>query len=289
MLIKQVVEGYEFKDGQLLFTPPRVILSSASPRRAEFINEVFGRKTVVENFGEFGDEPAYDVVSVASFKAERLLEHLRNTKKLNKYRDSLVVAADTRTSIPHRDGQLDCKGKPKTIEEVQVNFRNMIDFATKQNDNPFYMVSSGAVAKLVRVPTPLSETLEEVTISLDYGGVSYLATDEGTERYLRALEVFYNKEPYVSKSMHGLTFRDLSGGLSLPVLMRLRLVKMINQVGINDVNFVNTFRNAIHIVAIGMPPRLFRPYNTQVENKYNSWDWLNKVTEIALEVEELYD
>lgn len=289
MPIKQVVNGTEFKEGQLLFTPPRVILSSTSSRRSEFIREVFGNKTIVENFGDFGDEPEYDVISVAKFKAEQLQVRLKSRNLLNQYKDCLIVAADTRTNVPNTNGTLDSRGKPKTKREVQGNFKNMRDFAIYQRDDPFYTVSSGAVTALIRVPTPSSESLEEATIILDHAGISYLATDEGMKRYTRALKAFYQAEPYVGKGVHGLTFRDLSAGISLPVLMKLGIVRRINKVSINDSDFMDIFRDAIHTVAIGMPPSLFRPYNTQVEIKYRNWDWLNKVVEKALEFEELYD
>jgi len=290
MFTKQVIspENKVFSEGQLRFTPPIVLLSSTSPRRAEFVEQMFGGKTAVKLYVESGEEPLLDEVLVAGFKAQRLHDYLKQQRLLNQHKDCLIVAADTRTSIPGRDGLLVSKGKPMKLEELQDNFSSMRDFSISCCEDPFYQVSSGAVTRLVRAQTFESETKVAANVMLDFAGVSFLATDEGMERYLEIFDLFYSSKPYSEKNMGTTTVHSLSGGMSLPVLMKLCVVRAINGVGINDAGFKDVYRDAVHTVAIGMPPELFRPYNTQVHMRYRNWEWLNNVVALSQDRVDLY-
>lgn len=277
----------EFNEGQVVATPTKVIISSSSLRRKEFIRQLFDGLIEVEYSPPQAEEPPWpNVLSVAHHKVQELLS--RYAGNLEKNKGALVISADTRTNVPNNDGQIESKGKPSTPKEVQANFLNIALYAEQNRDNPFYSVTSGSVARILREKSVPCESVESCTVILDYPGVRYLATDEGINRYFQVFLDFYSGPPYSINGLPPVGIKDLSAGLSIPVLTKLGIITQINNTKIYNRDFPQKLRSAIHTAAIGIPSEIFKPFNSEVDYRFQQWNWLNQVTLKSLEREELY-
>ncbi len=254
---------------------------------------MLGDKTECLPFENVGVEPETpDVLAVARYKVDVLLGHMGREQQLGQNKDAIIVAADTRTNVPmFTDSGVNIvsKGKPKHPHEARENFRHMLEVAQKTSEDPFYSVNSGAVCKRVRGNEVPLEAYSESQFVLDPTALYYLATDEGFARYRRAFLEFYSVPPYSNNGMKPIDVTDLSGGISLPVLMRLNAITRINGKDKNDPQFNTELRDAIQIVAVGIPNSILKPFVPQAEKRYQNWAWLNGVVEHALTPEELYE
>lgn len=234
-----------------------------------------------------GDElETPDVTSVMRGKMHHVREELQKIDALPK-EPALILAADTRTAtvmIQDREHGaprvgLVSRGKPKNEAVVKETFRTMADFAHRTRQSPMYMVESASGSLLLDLDEE-RKMKRFCVIELLPSAVKYFSQDKGFLEYRNAFNSFYRSQVYVEEGIAPMTMMDLSGGLSLPVLVQLGAVRSIDRVSIDHPAFKNIFRQALFTVAIGFSPEV---WGGKRERTVNGWPWVDKVVTHALE------
>lgn len=265
--------------------PDIVLYAGASSRRLEFISRAF-KESQINNFST-GEEPNLDVFSVTKFKIDSGKRYLT---KINKPLglSAIVLAADTQTIIPKfydNEIMLLHKNKPKEIEQVYQSLYDIYESSYITNTDPKYKVTSASGLYHTNGGEITQIEEESSNITLNKKLLSYLITPDGFREYLETFHQFYSSPPYSNYQMNGITPLNLSSGISLPVLVKMNGVSSINNINKEDQRFRTTLMQNIHTVAVGISSRILS--RVQVDPKYSieEWDWLNQVTDKALQKE----
>lgn len=263
--------------------PDHIIVATTNPRRTRFVKDAFPGTPI----GMHSVEPELGGDDVYAVMLDKLL---KIDISLPKKENQIVFAADTRTLIPTptpEDGvKLASKGKPKSNFDVFQSFQNILEASRRGIDPPHYQLES-ASGVMLRDQRQIIPSLSHIVVTFTKEGISDLATNQGFIRYLIAFNEFYNSPLY--HSHHGkFTIFHLSGGVSLPVLVRMGYIESIN--GINADNkalFYSELLDSIHTAAIGIAPELLEHFGVKSDEILKEWKWLNAVAQRAVEAHEL--
>jgi len=276
------IPEFESKNNHLetnfIFKPECVFYAGSSPRRLAFLRYVFPETNI--HHSPVDEEPETpNVLTVASYKISSLV---RDTDPQKMDGKTIFISADTRTCIPNANiTEYQSRGKPLTYNQVKDVFLFMSD-----NKSPFYFVTSAAIC-YIPFQNKALESLNYVLVTLDPTLIQSLITSEGFAVYVNTFINFYSTPPYSTNNLPPIDLKDLSAGISLPVLTKLGLVTSVNKVPINTLEFKKALRDAIHAVAIGIPPSFIKPFNPDIDVAFNNWAWLNEVVDKALDQNKL--
>jgi len=266
------------------YTPNRIFYAGQSQRRSAFLKHCFPG-IHVEAFDIDPEPEIPDVVKIMRYKIGRLV----NGREIQLSQGDAIFAADTRTITKAFDDDdkgiiTISRGKPKTLREVRNNLFQMLLASEEGCDPPFYLVESASGASyLTGDSSPIILGGHTVCqIVLNNLGLSYLITNGGFKEYLEKFYKFYSSSPYSAENMNSISPLALSGGISLPVLVRMGLVDSINGVSRDSGLFKTMLKQAVHIAAVGMDPNLMRLFGVDENKMMDEWNWLNKVVSSSL-------
>ncbi len=233
--------------------------------------------TEVRSYSGGHENGNHDVVSVMMEKmAYAWPTMMADIGKLNGHN---VVAADTRTSIMACNGSkhwLESKGKPKSTDEVIKTFLRM-SLAAQEAGFGYYQVVSAS--GLISGDNTIIDQ-EFCNVVLTKKGIEFIATNAGYDEYTQAFNHFYSTPPYSNHNLSQIDQTHLSGGISLPVLSSMGVVKSVNgvEIGLSRKKTEAIMKAAIMIVAVGFSPRILKILDPDAMTHILAWDWLNQVT-----------
>ncbi len=255
-------------------------LASTSYRRRLALQQIPGVEVVFVGGGEEPDTE--DLVTVAlskiAFAYPMILQMCRrNNKEL-----SGVVAADTNTHIgviENNDVRLASKKKPDSIQTPRKHFMRMSQLAKKMGEG-YYEVSSSAA---LQDKTGTVAGTEVTRVVLHQEMIRLLATPDGYAQYLATFDNFYSSHAYSQNGLPPVTPQNLSGGISLPVLLKMGAVRAVDGVDLhrNTVRKVDeTLHRALLNVAVGFSPNVLEKIHPEAMQYLLQWSWLqNAVNE----------
>ncbi len=265
--------------------PLRVIgLASTSKRRQQALEQIPGLQIQSVPGGE--EAQIDDVLSIAlqkiTFAYPTLLQLCQNT---NQVLDG-VVAADTHTvlGVLQISGHpsLRSEGKPTEVERVKQHFHAMATCARETGYGYYKVVSASAVQDAVGTLAQLTTT----KVALKQSGLTYLVSEQGFSEYLDQFSAFYCGSAYNSYGLHGVTPLDISAGISLPVLSKMRILESVGGVDLRTARMPE-IRLALKLgvlnAAIGFAPEVLTRIQAQAMHYIMDWPWLNSVTDSCLE------
>jgi len=263
--------GFFLPSKELLPSPSHIYYAGQSDRRRHFLKSIFPDVNVTTICVDPEPKTA-DLDVIVNHKLGIVL----NDPTHRRSGGAIIVAADTQTIVPalDRTGAIveTYKTKPSSDDEV----RKLFDAMSRLRTNPEYSVESASaihhVIGEVRSPTHLVRT----RVELDRSQVAYLATEVGFSLYRDVFDDFYGSDAYGKNGLPQIGPCDISSGLSLPVLTRIGAVRAIDEVAIDGDTFREAFKRALHIVAIGFSPELFRDYELE------EFVWIEEVTRSVL-------
>lgn len=263
-----------------------VIYAGQSARRKSFIQHCFPSSPVLDSDG--GIEPDIeDVVEIMHGKLDHVLKGVTLPEKGKNWKIALI-AADTRTStLTVGDGDvtyLESRGKPRRTLDIRRVFEEMHEAAEISGGIPYYVVRSASGVH-IRAPKTEDRLVSDhtSTIELHPEFTQTLGTHEGFEQYLEAARNFYSSPPYTNDEAHpAIELTDISGGLSLPVFIKMKGVVAIDGVRFIDPYFPTAFKSALYNVAVGITPEILSKIQPRAHDAIRHWPWLNQVVEHAL-------
>jgi len=122
-------------------------------------------------------------------------------------------------------------------------------------------------------------------VALNKEKLTALSTEDGLNLYLDYFAKFYASEAYVSKKLNKVTPFDLSGGLSLPVFLKMGMVEELDghklaELTIDQRQLVVSL--AILNVAVGFSPQVLHRISPESIAMLLKWEWLNQVVDESL-------
>jgi hypothetical protein len=268
---------------------PFIFYAGQSERRFAALKQIPNAHVEKVNGGE--EIETADVLRVATDKLQfampTIVKRLSDLQAKGVNGVFQIVAADVRTEVG-KQAEVPVyvsRGKPKKSAHLQENLESM---AHIQGDNiPHYRVAAGSVAQRYGQEDVVGE-YQRFDFTLDKGEISRLATEKGNVRYLTEFERFYTSILYAEHRFTPPTIFDLSGGISLPVLIRLKAVRAINNLILADLAYSDQFelvRSALCHVAVGFSKRILDEIDPEASRAIISWSWLNEVTQAVLQKE----
>lgn len=270
--------------------PPdlHIICASTSTRRSAFLVYAFPEAKHLSLFA--GIEPEIEnVVRISKGKIDFVRPHIPTMKDGGKSRKiALAIAADTntRTLSLNKEGTstyLENHGKPKEINDVLAIFLNMHRAHELDKTPPYYQVHSGSniVIRTFNKEEKISGSLSS-TIELDPEKVNYFSTAEGFREYLNAFKEFYSSSFYSNNgSHHSIEVTDISGGISLPVLVSQGAVISIDGTRKGKREFSYEFKKALYNAGVGFSPNMLSSIQPEINKIIDNWPWLNQVANYA--------
>lgn len=254
--------------------PDLIIYAGQSARRKAFFEDIFPDTPIIS----FSVDPEPQTSEMEVILEDKLIKGVHYLASLDgqvRTNKVAIVAADTRTLVPFIDDVLGVEslGKPTDEEEVVGVFDEMFRVGEFTGQDPYYEVFSisGSVSTEGK---QLFTSSDRTRITLHHQALSYLKTAEGFQKYKDLFHLFYRSGPYEKEGMPQQLLTDLSAGLSLPVLIKLGVVKVIDG---QEISNPKNLRRAFFTVAVGVQPEVVEPFNTNVINILDKWDWLNQV------------
>ncbi|MEX1052458.1 MAG: hypothetical protein WEC80_01260 [Patescibacteria group bacterium] len=256
--------------------PDAIIYAGQSARRKSFLTDIFPNIPTYT----FSVDPEPQTPDMSVILEDKLIKGVNYLASLNGQIETnriAIVAADTRTIVPQLKNEVEPQslGKPNEEAEVIEVFRDLSRVADYTMEDPTYEVVSvsGAVS-------PESQSIltsgDRTQITLWPEAAKYLTTSEGFQKYVEFFHAFYNSGAYKKVGMPAQSLTDLSGGLSLPVLLKLGAVKLVD--GGDPKNRVN-LKKSFFTVAVGIQLDIIEPFNPEAANMIGQWEWLNDVVE----------
>jgi len=257
--------------------PPHVFYAGESARRLAFIEHAFDRSKI-SSF-PVGPEPQALVEDVMRFKLEVGL------KTVPEGFVGAIVVADTQTVIPKvENGKIEMvsRGKPKNLQELFDSLLGMKHMSGLTGESPFYQVDSASGLIHLNGRQVQVEDRQSCLVVLRKKKLEELATERGFLDYLQIFTRFYSQPPYSTHNMKPITPTDLSGGLSLPVLTKMGIVQSVSGVDVMEAQFRDILKHNVHLVAVGISPRILESVQVDSKKMIYGWDWLNEVVDHAL-------
>lgn len=203
-----------------------------------------------------------------------------------------VIAADVRTetaapSHNRANDQFISHGKPENRDELKETFTKMARSSRKM-----YRVLAGSQILSYRpredTPTDMRHQ-QEIEVILRPEKLQELTSDHGLDEYLEKFDQFYNSTAYRDNNLSPISFKDISAGISLPVLIKGNYVDAVNM---NDKHIdLNTsarlskkarklLKKIIFGVAVGYSPHVLNQiYPGAYSFIIDNWQWLESVVE----------
>jgi len=293
-----VIKSIQYRGGRVpghLEQKTKVFYAGASERRFAALGQVSG---IELDSHEGGDEPNIrSVEKIALGKIDHVLSIVfAGATHEPDFDRTLILAADARTEISQLRGNggrviFESKGKPQELNQTQEYFRKM-SLAAERSGRGLYRVVASSAAQTVLTAKP--ERVRSITqtqsaeVYLDPEDIKFLASDEGFEVYQTAFKKFYDTPLYQQDGLHAPKITDLSGGISLPVLLRMNMVERLDDTQISTKykdKLRVAVRNAILVVAVGFGPQVLDEIHLQAYEEILKWKWLNDVTASALDLD----
>lgn len=264
----------------------QIFYAGKSLPRANFIKEISGGNVIPVGGG---DESKTDhVFAVARVKLDFAKGKLNGTfAHPETKKRKLMVSVDIGTEIPSisPDGKLvfESKGKPKHTREVKANFRKML-VAARRFGHATYRVVSSSFAEESGAQNLMGETIQ-TSIQLSEKSIVYLCSKAGFEAYLKRFNEVHSISPHGSDQLKKTTVRNISGGISLSVLISMGLVESIDGVHLNgdvteDVDLA--VRSALLTVACGFGGNVLEMVKPGALEDALKWDWVQAESQRAL-------
>lgn len=266
-----------------------IVYAGQSHRRKSFIQYCFPSSPIFDSPG--GEEPEIeDVIEIMNGKLDYVLKQVDLPQQnQGKNWKIALIAADTRTSTLtfNDDAQtyLESRGKPKRSLDVKRMFEEMHEASELSGTAPHYAVrsASGVHVKAQKTEDRLvSDHLS--TIELHPEAVKRFSTSEGFQQYLAEISDFYSSSLYANEENHSpITIFDISGGLSLPVLVKMKAVVSIDGTRFIEPYFHTAFRNALYNAAVGISPEILSRIHPRAHEAIKHWPWLTQVVDYSLD------
>jgi len=251
----------------ILKEQPTIVAATESPRRLLFLASIPAIKLLVYGGGE--ELATNDVIQVAVGKAISAREQLRSEQILN---GQLIVGADIRTEILTPKGFVS-RGKPKDGEHLV--WENFAQMSLVDGKLGYRLVAGSAVDHEGK----MTKSFSLCRVFIKKEGMIYLSSLRGFEEYKAAYLDFYSSPPYSSQNLRPIGLRDVSGGISLPVLVSMGLVEGISFDGVNMIDLSReSLMRAIFIAGVGYGPAVLEKLDPNYLEIIKAWDWLNQVT-----------
>ncbi len=191
----------------------------------------------------------------------------------------VVTAVDTRTEIMglltgrgREKVVFFSKGKPKNLEQVRENFYSLLQVAERHGNAQYRVVSTSAV---VNGGVKRMETVE-TRVSLTKESINYLISEQGFQQYLREFSRIHRMDGAEHASQQPNI--DISGGLSLSVLVKMGMVSAIDGIPLTQAEEAyHAYRAALFTAAAGFSPailELIHPGSS--DYLINNWPWLSQ-------------
>ena len=266
--------------GKLLTQPDIVIYPGTSTRRMAFLTQAFPKAEHI-TVG-IGEETQGDIGETMKYKLNEGVSQLPQTEQC-----VVIVAADQQNITPKIDlltGSiiLTSHQKPKNEEAVLEMFQDMSTFSEETSQNPFYYGDAASgVLHLHNNKATLIEDRKKHLVDFRPERFKELANKHGFRHYLEELKDFYSGPPYTDHNMH-LELTHLSAGISLPVLVKMGIVRSIDGVDIENDRFREQLKEAICNVAVGISTALLTTLHVDEQEVIGKWTWLNGVVDKAM-------
>jgi len=258
--------------------PKNIIYAGNSERRTLALKQLPGVKNV-HNFYGGPEADIGDVRKITHDKINYVLTQLTEVMRSVGENDYLV-AADSRTEIlvpdEYENRKFESKGKPSNLEDVFINFSRMY-LVAKELGFASYQVRS-ASALLDNLGKRITD-LFLCGVDINKSGIEYLSSEKGFDEYLQCFHDFYSSETYSNNKLSSIGPHRISGGISLPVLRKMGMVKSVNNVEQNNsAESVEAFKLGFWTVAVGFGPSILKKVHPDAMATVLSWDWFNEVT-----------
>jgi hypothetical protein len=253
-----------------------LIYAGGSPRRLACLQQIPGVEVTAVGGGF---EPNIrEVGRIAELKISRAKQHLYRTNPnplVQENNHKVLVAVDARTEIPIVDSRGNIAylsmGKPKDLTEVLNNFKLILSAAANSGAATYRVVCASLLdgGKLLR-----KETIQS-SITLSEENLKYLVSSVGFMEYLRTFEKIEEKiSPF-----------DVSGGLSLSVLVSMGLVENIDGVSLRNATqaeIVHALKCGLLTVACGFGVNVLNSVHPKALETILEWHWLQTETQNIL-------
>ncbi len=272
---KLQVQAPEIRRG--LPYPPNVLYAGESARRMAFIRHAFNKSNISNC--PIGPEPPTSVEGVTRYKLNVGL------RTVSEEFVGAIIAADTQTVIPKvEDGEvkLVSRGKPSGPQELLNSLIGMKNASDLTGEQPFYSVETFSGLLHVNVQHVQVEDKQNCLVVLKKKKMDELTMEEGFLNYLAKFVEFYSQPPYSTYNMKPITPADLSGGLSLPVLIKMGMVQSVSGINETDDRFREKLKHNIYLVAVGISPDILEAVDVDSKKTIHDWYWLDSVVDHAL-------
>lgn len=206
----------------------------------------------------------------------------------------VIVAADARTEIVGTRGKkltYDSKGKPDSEDETRKNFEQLSVQGRVSGRSVYRVVASSAAQTVVgKIPERVNSRSQtvSVTVRLNQEATQRLSTPEGFADYLANFKAFYSSDIYASGGFKPITVTDISGGLSLPVLLQMGVVEQVGDMEITPKKvhaMFQSLKKAMLVVAVGFGPKILKEIDPSAYDQVLRWQWLIQATRAALRLD----
>lgn len=265
--------------GNLSLQSPGVVLYAGnSKRRMALLKHAFQAQAPTGVI--VGQEPDVDVSQVARHKIDVVYD-----LGVPKDACSAIIAADTHTVTPifnSMSGEIEMlsRGKPKNAQDVQEALQQMTKVADMKNEKPFYYADAASAMLHLNGSAHLVEDRERCLVELDREKLRWLG-EGGFPDYVKKFIEFYSRPPYSTHNME-VNITDLSGGISLPLLVQMGAVTSVDGVDRGDERFRKALLRGIYTAAIGISPDILTTVQVDGHKIIQDWSWLNGVVDSAL-------
>ncbi|HUV47209.1 MAG TPA: hypothetical protein VMW29_03685 [Candidatus Bathyarchaeia archaeon] len=247
--------------------PSTIVYAGASPKRTALLEMLLEDQGTTLLTCPFPFEPNdQDAGVVAQYKRVVALSELGLPPD-----KSLVIAADTQTSVVLEDGRLLPRNKPRNPEEILANFRAMETGAYEVNAATVFFNDGQCIEDSLRCRVGLRGDV-----------LAALQTRVGLAEYCRLAQQFYSEPPYSTSGFPPMGLKDMSGGISLPVLRRMDGIESINGSNLLELpsdELHDVLKEALFTVAVGLSPRLLERINPKARQIIYNWSWLTQTTD----------
>lgn len=264
-------------------TEKTIGLASSSMRRKAALEQIPDLQVI--NVGGGEEPPVEDLLTIAlskiAFAYPTILESCRSmsTNLIG------VLAADTNTLIEvltSSNTHLERKNKPQKPETTLGHFKRMAKAAEKYGAG-YYEV---AAASALQTENGSLAGIETTRVRLNQEKLNQLALEDGFAKYQENFVDFYNSEAYRDSGCHPLEITDISAGISLPVLAKMRVVEQVNEVELKELRskaLENTLKQALLNVAVGFSPQVLERIHPDALAYLMGWSWTNEVVDFILQ------
>lgn len=257
-------------------------LASGSPRRKSALEQIPDIKII--NVGGGEEAETTDLINIAlckiAFAYPAILDSCREISS------ALfgVVAADTNTLIgiiENEKNHLESKGKPQNYDVTMQHFSRMRDRAKSVGFGYYEATAASAFQGDAGTISELSTT----RVVLNEGKMDKLASRGGFEEYVELFNDFYRGRAYRSSGLSPVKLTDLSAGISLPVLVKMGAVEMINGTELKKEKAKKlelVLKQALLNVAVGFSPKILEKIHPDAISYLIGWSWTNQVVDEML-------